>query len=203
MAFASKGFALRPFAETAFLDLIPRGEEQIVEECDDGEANADAPDACRLSCRLPANSDGITDSSLAEECDDNNGDDEDSCTNLGKANVCGDGVENRTIDLSTDAPFEECDDGPDDSDLDGCKSDCSLNYCGDGKLNPAEEACDDGNFNRSDGCDPCRKTDWVPEVVFGFGEGGAEPGDLKLGNPGPMGIDPEGNIFWFEVRDIL
>jgi cysteine-rich repeat protein len=48
-----------------------------VEQCDDGAANADAHDACRTSCRLPACGDGIVDTD--EQCDDANDDDGDDC----------------------------------------------------------------------------------------------------------------------------
>ena len=40
------------------------------EECDDGDNNANVPDACRTDCLLPKCGDGILDSE--EECDDNN-----------------------------------------------------------------------------------------------------------------------------------
>ena len=40
------------------------------EECDDGENNANVPDACRTDCLLPKCGDGILDSD--EECDDSN-----------------------------------------------------------------------------------------------------------------------------------
>ena len=40
------------------------------EECDDGDTNANVPDACRTDCLLPKCGDGILDSD--EECDDSN-----------------------------------------------------------------------------------------------------------------------------------
>ena len=61
---------------------------QIVEageECDDGLANADVPDACRTNCKLPACTDGIKDS--GEECDDGNTNNADSCTNACKVST--------------------------------------------------------------------------------------------------------------------
>jgi cysteine-rich repeat protein len=41
-----------------------------IEECDDGEANGDEPDACRADCTAPACGDGVHDS--GEACDDGN-----------------------------------------------------------------------------------------------------------------------------------
>lgn len=47
------------------------GVQEFSEECDDGEDNADAPDACRSNCAAPTCGDGIVDS--AEACDDGAG----------------------------------------------------------------------------------------------------------------------------------
>ncbi len=55
-------------------DGVVAGEE----ECDEGEANSELPDACRPDCREPVCGDGIVDSS--EECDDGNTDDFDDCS---------------------------------------------------------------------------------------------------------------------------
>jgi len=175
-----------------FIDL---GRE---EECDNGVDNADAPGVCRLRCTLPAHGDGITDPSLLEECDDGNDIDNDACTNTGKRNVCGDGVVDE-VTMVDGQRVEECDDGPDDSDFDACKSDCKLNVCGDGKVNPAAEACDDGNLNRSDGCDLCRRTEWVPEIVFGLGEGGGVPAQTAVAAPNALARDRDGNLLWSEI----
>ncbi|MEP6864665.1 MAG: hypothetical protein ABJE66_28850 [Deltaproteobacteria bacterium] len=43
------------------------GIKTVTESCDNGSANADAPDKCRTFCKLPQCGDGIVDSS--EECD--------------------------------------------------------------------------------------------------------------------------------------
>jgi cysteine-rich repeat protein len=48
------------------------------EQCDDGAANADTPDACRPTCLRPACGDGVADSD--EACDDGNAWGGDGCT---------------------------------------------------------------------------------------------------------------------------
>ncbi len=40
------------------------------ELCDDGDANGDTPDACRLDCTLPVCGDGVADPGFGEGCDD-------------------------------------------------------------------------------------------------------------------------------------
>jgi cysteine-rich repeat protein len=75
------------------------------EQCDDGDLNADAPDRCRSSCRLPACGDGIVDT--GEQCDDGNTESCDGCSAtcvVDTIPVCGDGV------LDTFCG-EQCDDG--------------------------------------------------------------------------------------------
>ncbi|MGE5186813.1 MAG: hypothetical protein ACM31C_32390, partial [Acidobacteriota bacterium] len=49
-------------------EICGDGKISTYEQCDDGSANADAPDACRTDCRTPVCGDGIVDSK--EECDD-------------------------------------------------------------------------------------------------------------------------------------
>ena len=53
------------------------------EECDNGDANANTPNACRTNCTNPACGDLIVDNAAPynEECDDGNGDNTDGCTN--------------------------------------------------------------------------------------------------------------------------
>ena len=92
----------------------------IAEECDDGELNADAADACRTDCTLPHCRDGIVDT--GEECDDGNRVDDDGCSNECLLPQCGDGIVNGD---------EECDDA-DDDDTNDCLNDCRLPTCGDG-----------------------------------------------------------------------
>ena len=117
------------------------------EECDDGTANSDEPDAlCRTSCRLAGCGDGVLDT--GEECDAGDGNSDtlaDACRKSCRLAACGDGV----VDSG-----EECDDGNTQSG-DGCSADCrSTEYCGNGIVDPGEE-CDDGNIRDWDGCNTC------------------------------------------------
>lgn len=111
-----------------------------------------------------------------EQCDDGNTNNEDSCRNDCKNNVCRDGHLNVGVEQCDDGnnnnndqcnnqcrfnPFcgdgltnqqtEQCDDGNVAND-DGCKNDCTLNVCGDGLLNQGIEQCDDGNVENGDAC---------------------------------------------------
>lgn len=58
-----------------------------------------------------------------EQCDDGNIDNDDTCTILCQAPVCGDGFSGNTA-------WEQCDDG-NTVDNDGCSNSCVLRYCGD------------------------------------------------------------------------
>ena len=109
--------------DSAWLDNLRFETAAFDEQCDDGEANADTPDACRVTCLLPACSDGILDT--GEECDDGNFIADDGCSNNCLTPQCGDGVVQAG---------EECDDG-NDLDSDGCLPDCTLAACGDGIVN--------------------------------------------------------------------
>ena len=102
----------------------------VGEECDDGEDNADEPDACREDCTLPFCGDGIVDST--EECDDANDVDEDGCSNVCLLPQCGDGIPQGE---------EECDDG-NDIDDDGCSNACIAAVCGDGIVQSASSECE-------------------------------------------------------------
>jgi len=85
------------------------------EECDDGEANGDAPDACREDCTLPFCGDGIVDSEEGcDEGDGNSDDAPDACRTDCQPAFCGDGV----VDAG-----EDCDDG-NDVDNDACANSC-------------------------------------------------------------------------------
>ena len=92
-------------------------------------------------CILPGCGDGILD--FGEECDDGNGENDDSCLNNCQSARCGDGYLWRAE--------EECDDG-NTSNGDACLNDCVEAACGDGHLWLSREACDDGNDSNSDGC---------------------------------------------------
>jgi cysteine-rich repeat protein len=115
------------------------------EECDDGAANADVPDACRTGCLSPGCGDLIVDT--GEECDDGNNVNGDGCSVACQNDLasCGNGA----IDAG-----EACDNGAANSDTmpNACRTDCSLPGCGDGVVDSAEE-CDDGNTTAGDGCD--------------------------------------------------
>ena len=56
------------------------GELNGLEQCDEGDGNADLPDVCRTNCRRSRCGDGIVDS--IEECDDGNRLDGDGCTDI-------------------------------------------------------------------------------------------------------------------------
>ena len=71
------------------------------EECDQGQANSEAPDAvCRTDCTLQRCGDSVVDA--GEECDDGNQTNTDSCTNACANATCGDGFVQGS---------EECDEG--------------------------------------------------------------------------------------------
>ena len=167
--------------------------EGVTEECDQGAANSDAPNAgCRTDCTLPACGDGVVDA--GEECDDANGVARDGCTAC-RLPVCGDGVVE---------PGEPCDDG-NDLDSDACVNSCQLASCGDGIIgrfeavetftsprvtNPAGRAgrvCDDGGTCPAGRCTVatngsapehgiCQALgyDRAVSVVWGGGEGQAD-----------------------------
>ncbi len=119
------------------------------EECDNGEANSNAPNAsCRINCTWARCGDGIIDT-LTEECDDgtgiNSNDPNSHCRTDCTLSKCGDGI--------VDDDTEECDDGGLNSEEPGahCRTDCTLSKCGDGIKDPGEE-CDDGNDVNDDAC---------------------------------------------------
>ena len=56
------------------------GVKAALEQCDDGDANADAADRCRTNCRFATCGDGVVDT--VEACDDGNQDDRDDCNGL-------------------------------------------------------------------------------------------------------------------------
>lgn len=126
---------------------------------------------CRDDCTVCG--DGVMNG--AEQCDDGNGVDNDSCRNNCTVPVCGDGLVDLQLGETCDPPFspagnngndcrddctvcgdgepngtEDCDDG-NGVDGDDCRNDCTLPYCGDGILDAGED-CDDGNNLDGDGC---------------------------------------------------
>ena len=80
--------------------------------------------------------DGLEDG--AEQCDDGNQIDEDSCTNQCMDAICGDGL--------VQMDEEQCDDGVDNGVDKACLGNCEQNICGDGNPGP-DETCDDGPDN--------------------------------------------------------
>ena len=77
------------------LAVVPEcgdGKPEFPEECDEGDANADSPDTCRVACVLPTCGDDIKDS--GEECDDGeaNEDAPDSCRTNCSLPTCGDAI---------------------------------------------------------------------------------------------------------------
>ena len=152
--------------DSAWLDNLRFETAAFDEQCDDGEANADAPDACRVTCLLPACSDGILDT--GEECDDGNFIADDGCSNNCLTPQCGDGVVQAG---------EECDDG-NDLDSDGCLSDCTLAACGDGIVNV-----------------PTRiETFTTPTITGPFGEEGFVHSDSSTCVDGGCDFENDGNL---------
>jgi cysteine-rich repeat protein len=110
-----------------------------LEQCDDGDANADEA-ACTRACRLAVCGDGLVHDGV-ELCDDGNDYDTDACVQGCQLASCGDGHL---------GPGEACDDG-NHLEGDGCPADCSGGGCGDGFVEVGEP-CDDGNADETDDC---------------------------------------------------
>ncbi len=94
-------------------------------ECEaDGVCDEDeTPYSCPADCAATdCNSDGIIDP-LTEQCDDDNQDQTDFCTNACGLNICGDGL----LYPESQGGTEECDDG-NLEDNDGCSSTCSIEH---------------------------------------------------------------------------
>ncbi|HEX5062778.1 MAG TPA: DUF4215 domain-containing protein, partial [Kofleriaceae bacterium] len=88
---------------------LPRCGDGILdanEQCDNGAANANTPNAaCRTTCTPRRCGDGVVDNSFSEVCDDNNNTNGDGCSsNCASNETCGNGI----IDP---AKGEICDDG--------------------------------------------------------------------------------------------
>jgi len=150
------------------------------EGCDDG--NVVNGDGCSADCLSEDCGDGKV--QPGEDCDDGmNGNPDDTCTDLCKSPVCGDGLlqpsKGETCDNAGDngnnKPCTEacktaacgdglllddkefCDDG-NKVDTDDCRNDCTAAKCGDAVVNAGKENCDDGNLDPGDGCSAdCKK----------------------------------------------
>ncbi|HVH99592.1 MAG TPA: DUF4215 domain-containing protein [Enhygromyxa sp.] len=97
-----------------------------------------------------------------EDCDDQNGSNEDGCTNDCLFNLCGDGF--------LFVGVEECDPGfggigPNEA----CVPGCMINVCGDGFAGPGEQ-CDDGNPFDGDGCNTDCTTGTCGNAIVDPGE---------------------------------
>ncbi len=117
------------------------------EECDDGSANANAPNVCRSDCKAPKCGDSIKDNELGEQCDDGalNADQPDTCRLNCKTPKCNDNI------VDSD---EQCDDGDNNANAaDKCRLNCKNPFCGD-LIQDSNEECDDGpgNGNKPDAC---------------------------------------------------
>ncbi|MBI5481416.1 MAG: hypothetical protein HY906_21330 [Deltaproteobacteria bacterium] len=144
----------------------------VSEECDEGAANADEPNRCRVSppCTLPRCGDGIVDdrAPFGEECDEGAGNSnapDATCRVDCRLPRCGDGI----VDALAG---EECDDGDDcstgrcndDQKPLACRTTCQKPSCGDGVTDSGwafgevhEEECDDGPGNSNSVPDACRQ----------------------------------------------
>jgi len=121
------------------------------EECDDG--NNESGDGCDSQCVTEFCGDSVTNNTV-EECDDGqDGDDFDECFDSCVAAACGDSVI-RTDLVRGEAGFEACDvsivDPLDPNFRLFCSDDCTY-FCGDSRSDETEE-CDDGNYDGGDGC---------------------------------------------------
>jgi len=122
------------------------------EECDDG--NDIAQDACPF-CQPAKCGDGFLYDGV-ETCDDGNAVDTDACVACEPAN-CGDGV----VHIGSEA----CDTAGESM---ACDADCTPAKCGDSVENAtAGEACDDGNVQAADSCDPdCQVPDQAIQIAM-------------------------------------
>ncbi|MFO7563519.1 MAG: DUF4215 domain-containing protein [Enhygromyxa sp.] len=170
---------------------------------DVGDGDGDPTDTETTDTGEGVCGDGIVD--WDEDCDDQNDNNNDACTNECLFNVCGDGflfegveecdpgaanigpnqpcVPGCKLNVCGDGfegPDEQCDDG-NMIDGDGCNSDCTLGFCGNGIVDPGEE-CDDQNLDNSDEC--LNSCEWA-ECGDGFLFEGVEECDPGAANIGP------------------
>jgi len=127
------------------------------ETCDAGKADDDCDGEVNEEGADCTCGDGYV--SAGEECDDGNLDSTDSCTELCKVAVCGDGF--------VFAGVEACDDSNADS-TDDCTVLCKTAVCGDDFVQPSlGETCDDGGMSDGDPCSPTCNEQKVLLVVAG------------------------------------
>ena len=126
--------------------------ELVTATCGDGVIQAPAEECdsegesvyCDADCTFTLCGDGTTNGTAAEQCDDANTINNDSCTNACLPAACGDGI---IFDGN-----EDCDDGNTDE-TDSCNSSCRFTSCGDGVIQTVlGEECDDGNTESNDDC---------------------------------------------------
>lgn len=186
------------------------GELNTGEECDDGNTDTEACPygeracvVCNSKCREASGAvhycgDGLTDTADGENCDDRNAVTEvcdygltscrvcgSTCTaEAGQTSYCGDGVVSREFG-------EECDEGAENSDSapNRCRTSCKIPTCGDGVLDEAE-ACDDGNLDPDDGCNPDCGVEPRPSCKQYLADGANVDGIYELDLDGPAGAPP-------------
>lgn len=112
-------------AGSVLYDTLPRCGNGVVdaallEACDLGADNSDAPDSsCRTDCQPRRCGDSIVDAAKGEVCDDGNVEPGDGCSaDCGSDETCGNGIVDATVG-------EACDDG-DLQSHDGCSSRCAV-----------------------------------------------------------------------------
>lgn len=161
---------------TVDLDQDQRGANR------NADGNGNGAVACDIGAFEVGCGDGMLQSFNAEECDDGNASNQDSCLTTCKSATCGDGFvetgkeacdagaanSNSTKDAcrttcknpscgdGTVDTGEGCDDG-NNVDADGCQANCALPTCGDGILDAGEQ-CDNGASNSNTTADTCRTT---------------------------------------------
>lgn len=144
------------------------GHKDMGEDCDDGDRNGFADDACDINCKLKTAfcGNGIVDMNLGEQCDpgpmDSAGCNSNQANNpdhlsLGsqkagcKFSRCGDGYANTAINPVTMEPAEQCDSGGMNT-MDCNGPLCTHPFCGDNFRNMAAgEDCDNGGEDTA-GC---------------------------------------------------
>jgi len=131
-----------------------------LEFCDDGNmVDGDGCSHCTVDtgyncdqsepsvCQAEGCGDGIIQTGLGEECDDDNTDDTDGCLTTCVAARCGDG--------EIWSGVEDCDDAAANSYTGACLPDCTDNTCGDGFVQvsgASPETCDSGTNNGATSC---------------------------------------------------